>query len=68
VITGGFNLAAGPGVKRGTPLTMPLAMNFAPPPPIPEGGRNEFRLSGRLAAAYAFANNGAESSGRSGSG
>jgi hypothetical protein len=39
-----FDLAPSPGVKRGTPLTMPIAINLSPPPPIPPGGRYEWRL------------------------
>jgi hypothetical protein len=44
VIQGAFPLAAAPGVPRGTPLTTPIALNFAPAPPIAPGGRYEWRL------------------------
>ncbi|MEA2273409.1 MAG: hypothetical protein QOI98_2117 [Solirubrobacteraceae bacterium] len=44
VIEATFDLAPSPGVKRGTPLTMPIAMNLSPPPPIPAGGRYEWRV------------------------
>jgi Family of unknown function (DUF6941) len=44
VIQGPLPLVVPPGTKRGTPLTTGVAMNFSPPPPIPAGGRYEFRL------------------------
>lgn len=44
VIEAGFQLTAAPGTRRGTPLSVPIAMNFAPAPPIPAGGRYEWRL------------------------
>jgi hypothetical protein len=44
VIEAQFDLAPSPGIRRGTPLTMPIAINLSPPPPIPPGGRYEWRL------------------------
>jgi len=43
-IQGQFFLAPQPGIKRGTPLTMPIAVNLSPPPAIPANGRYEWRL------------------------
>lgn len=42
-IEGAFPVSASPETKRGTPVTLPLAINF-PPTPIPAGGRFEWRL------------------------
>lgn len=42
--SGQIPLTPAPGTKRGTPLTMPIAVNFAPAPPIPMGGRFEWRV------------------------
>jgi Family of unknown function (DUF6941) len=42
---GEFEVGRPPGVKAGTPLAIPMALNFAPAPPIPAGGRYEWRLS-----------------------
>jgi hypothetical protein len=44
VIEGHFEVGRPAGVKRGTPLPFPLAMNL-PPQPIPPGGRYEWRLT-----------------------
>src|SRR4051794_30351876 len=44
VITVQAPLAPGPETKRGTPLTLPIAFNLSPPPPIPAGGRYEWRI------------------------
>jgi hypothetical protein len=44
VIAGGFEVGRPPGVKRGTPLTFPVAINLAPHP-LPPGGRYEWRLT-----------------------
>lgn len=44
VIQGPVPLAIPPGMKRGTPLTTGIAINFSPAPPIPPGGRYEWRL------------------------
>ena len=42
-IEGGFNVAPQPGLKRGTPLSMPLALNMGPQP-LAAGSRYEWRL------------------------
>jgi hypothetical protein len=42
-IGGDFNLAPTPGIKKGTPLSMPIAINLPPPQLIP-GARYEWRL------------------------
>src|SRR4051794_6393845 len=42
-IEGGFNVAPQPGLKRGTPLSLPLALNM-PPQPLAAGSRYEWRL------------------------
>jgi len=42
-IEGQFNVAPQPGVKRGTPLSMPIALSL-PPQPLPPGSRYEWRL------------------------
>jgi hypothetical protein len=42
-IEGGFDLAPHPGIKRGTPLSMPLAINL-PPQQLAAGTRYEWRL------------------------
>jgi hypothetical protein len=44
VIDGQFEVGRPPGVKRGTPLAVPLALNMGPQP-IPPGGRYEWRLT-----------------------
>lgn len=44
VIEGPMRFGIGPGIKRGTPVAGSVAMNFAPPPPIPPDGRYEWRL------------------------
>ena len=44
VIEGQFEVGRPPGVKRGTPLPFPLAINMGPQP-IPPGGRYEWRLT-----------------------
>ena len=43
-IEGGFEVGRPPGVKRGTPLTLPIAINVGPLPLDP-GGRYEWRLT-----------------------
>ena len=43
-IEGEFEVGRPPGVKRGTPLPFPIAMNL-PPQPVPAGGRYEWRLT-----------------------
>lgn len=42
-IEGQFDLAPQPGIKRGTPLTMPIAINL-PAQPFAPGTRYEWRL------------------------
>jgi hypothetical protein len=42
-IGGGFDLAPNPGIKKGTPLSMPIAINL-PPPQLEAGARYEWRL------------------------
>jgi hypothetical protein len=44
VISGDFEVGRPPGVKPGTPIDMPLALNI-PPLPLPPGSRYEWRLS-----------------------
>jgi hypothetical protein len=44
VIEGQFEVGRPPGVKRGTPLPFPLALNMGPHPIAP-GGRYEWRLT-----------------------
>ncbi|HXR14109.1 MAG TPA: hypothetical protein VN740_05560 [Solirubrobacteraceae bacterium] len=44
VIEGQFEVGRPPGVKRGTPLPFPLAINMGPQPIAP-GGRYEWRLT-----------------------
>jgi hypothetical protein len=44
VIEGQFEVGRPPGIKRGTPLPFPLAINMGPQP-IPPGGRYEWRLT-----------------------
>lgn len=44
VIEGGFEVGRPPGVKPGTPMSVPLAINMGPQP-IPPGGRYEWRLT-----------------------
>ena len=44
VIEGEFEVGRPPGVKRGTPLSFPFALNLGPQP-IPPGGRYEWRLT-----------------------
>lgn len=44
VIEGEFEAGRPPGLKPGTPLDSMLAINFPSPPPIPPGGRYEWRL------------------------
>ena len=41
---GEFEVGRPPGLKPGTPLDVPIAINL-PGPPIPPGGRFEWRLS-----------------------
>ena len=43
-IEGGFEVGRPPGIKRGTPLTFPIAVNV-PPQPFEPGGRYEWRLT-----------------------
>jgi hypothetical protein len=43
VIEGQFDVAPQPGLKKGTPLTMPIAINL-PPQPLGAGLRFEWRL------------------------
>lgn len=43
-IEGGFEVGRPPGIKRGTPLTFPAAINMGPQPLQP-GGRYEWRLT-----------------------
>jgi Family of unknown function (DUF6941) len=43
-IEGGFQVSPAPGVKPGTPIDAPVAINMAPQP-IPSGGRYEWRLT-----------------------
>jgi hypothetical protein len=42
---GEFEVGRPPGVKPGTPLAIPLALNFVPPPPIPPSGQYVWHLS-----------------------
>jgi hypothetical protein len=44
MIEGQFEVGRPPGVKRGTPLPFPLALNMGPHPLAP-GGRYEWRLT-----------------------
>ena len=44
VITAGFEVGRPPGLKRGAPLNVPLAINLAPHP-IPPNGRYEWRMT-----------------------
>ncbi|HEY1776717.1 MAG TPA: hypothetical protein VGG41_11215 [Solirubrobacteraceae bacterium] len=44
VLEGQFEVGRPPGVKRGTPLPFPLAINMGPQPLAP-GGRYEWRLT-----------------------
>jgi hypothetical protein len=44
VIEGGFEVGRPAGLKPGTPIDVPLAVNIAPLP-LPAGGRYEWRLS-----------------------
>jgi hypothetical protein len=44
VIEADFEVGRPPGLKRGAPLNVPLAINLAPQP-IPPNGRYEWRLS-----------------------
>lgn len=43
-IGGQFEVGRPPGIKRGTPISFPLAINLAPQP-LPPDGRYEWRLS-----------------------
>lgn len=43
-IEGAFEVGRPPGIKRGTPLTNPIAINLGPQPLQP-GGRYEWRLT-----------------------
>jgi hypothetical protein len=43
-VEGGFEVGRPPGLKPGTPIDVPLAINFGPLPLEP-GGRYEFRLA-----------------------
>jgi hypothetical protein len=43
-IEAAFEVGRPPGLKRGTPITVPLAINLGPQP-LPPGGRYEWRLS-----------------------
>lgn len=43
-IDAGFEVGRPPGLKRGTPLALPVALNMGPQP-IPPGGRYEWRLT-----------------------
>jgi hypothetical protein len=43
-LEGGFEVGRPPGTKPGTPIDVPLAINFGPMPLEP-GGRYEFRLA-----------------------
>jgi len=43
-IEGALEVGRPPGLKRGTPIPLPVALNL-PPQPIPPGGRYEWRLS-----------------------
>jgi hypothetical protein len=43
-LEGGFEVGRPPGLKPGTPIDVPLAINFGPIPLDP-GGRYEFRLA-----------------------
>jgi hypothetical protein len=40
-----FEVGRPPGIKPGTPLTVPFALNFAPAPPIPPGNQFVWALS-----------------------
>lgn len=44
VIEADFEVGRPPGLKRGTPLSLPLAVNL-PPLPLPPDGRFEWRLT-----------------------
>jgi hypothetical protein len=44
VIEGEFEAGRPPGLKAGTPLEVPIAINL-PGPPVPAGGRFEWRLT-----------------------
>ena len=44
VIGGQFEVGRPPGIKRGTPISFPVAINL-PPQPLPPNGRYEWRLS-----------------------
>src|SRR5581483_4993855 len=44
VIEGQFEATPAPGVRPGTPIDLPIAINL-PPQPIPAGGRFEWRLT-----------------------
>jgi hypothetical protein len=44
VIEGEFEAGRPPGLKPGTPLDVPIAINL-PGPPVPPGGRYEWRLT-----------------------
>lgn len=43
-IEGGFEVGRPPGIKRGTPINFPAALNMGPQP-LPPGGRYEWRLT-----------------------
>lgn len=45
VIEGEFEAGRPAGLKPGTPLDVMLALFASPPPPIPPGGRYQWRLS-----------------------
>lgn len=44
-IDAAFEVGRPPGIKPGTPLEAMFAFNLSPPPPIPPGGRYEWRLT-----------------------
>jgi hypothetical protein len=44
LIQGSFPLAPAPGIKRGSPLTVPIAINVSPPPPLQSDWRYEWRF------------------------
>jgi hypothetical protein len=44
-IEASFEVGRPPGIKPGTPLEAMFAFNLSPPPPIPAGGRYEWRLT-----------------------
>ena len=44
-IAGEFEVGRPAGVKPGSYIDAPLAINLSPPPPLPPGGQYEWRLS-----------------------